>query len=407
MDKRNTPEIRFKGYEEEWEQIPLNKNANFLKGRGYKRDDLKPFGNEIILYGMMYTNYKSTYTNVQTYADKKPNSILSTGNEVIVPASGETAEDISVASAVLQKDVILGGDLNIIKPHSNIDPLFLALTITNSSIKNELTKLAEGASVVHIRNNDLKTIDLPTPDINEQKKIGLLLTNLDEKLELEKDKLQKLKEFKKSMLENMFSKEGESVPKIRFNGFEGNWEELEIGNLGNIITGTTPSTKDSSNYGGKYLFVSPVDIGEKRYVDSTITKLSEIGFSKGRIIEEGATLFVSIGSTIGKVGQLRKKAATNQQINTIDPNNNFNKDFVYVLMKSNSENIKKHSATQAVPIINKARFSEVIVYVTKDIEEQKKIGLFFKNLDEKIEATEDKINKIEDFKQSLMEKMFV
>lgn len=407
MEKKNIPELRFKGFEDEWEELPLSKYADFSKGRGYTKNDLRPIGNEIILYGMMYTDYKLAYTEIDTYAYKKNNSVISTGVEVIVPASGETAKEISIASAVLKKGVILGGDLNIIKPDDNIDPLFLAMSISHGEVKKELTKMAEGATISHLRNNNLKTINILAPLIKEQEKISKIFINLDKKLELEKEKHKKLKDFKKSMLEDMFPKEGESIPKLRFDGFHNKWEKIEIGNLGNIITGTTPSTRNENNYGGKYLFVSPIDIGKNRYIENTVTNLSKIGFSKGRILKEGATLFVSIGSTIGKVGQLRNKAVTNQQINSIEPFKDFDKDFIFVLMESNSNRIKENSATQAVPIINKARFSSIKIYITNNIKEQEKIGNFFKNLDKKIEASEEKIKKIEDFKKSLMEKMFV
>ena len=110
------PEIRFAGFTETWEQRNTSYLGNFFKGQGYSKADLLPVGTPIILYGQLYTNYQFTITEVNTYAQKKKNTILSKGNEVIVPASGETAEDIARASAVRKKGVILGGDLNIIVP---------------------------------------------------------------------------------------------------------------------------------------------------------------------------------------------------------------------------------------------------------------------------------------------------
>lgn len=103
-------------------------------------------------------------------------------------------------------------------------------------------------------------------------------------------------------------------PEIRVKGFTDTWEQRKVSDLGNIVTGSTPHTKDKSNYNGEYLFVSPADIQRNRYVNNTITTLTEKGFNKGRILKEGATLFVSIGSTIGKVAQTLEKSTTNQQI---------------------------------------------------------------------------------------------
>lgn len=94
------------------------------------------------------------------------------------------------------------------------------------------------------------------------------------------------------------------------------WEQRKLADVGNIITGTTPSTSDESNYNGGYLFVSPADINTNRYIEKTNTTLSKKGFESGRILNEGSVLFVSIGSTIGKVAQT--KDTTNQQINAIE-----------------------------------------------------------------------------------------
>ncbi|PTT73906.1 restriction endonuclease subunit S, partial [Chryseobacterium sp. HMWF001] len=88
-------------------------------------------------------------------------------------------------------------------------------------------------------------------------------------------------------------------PNLRFPGFEGEWEETTLGNLGSIITGSTPPTNEASFYNGNRLFISPVDIQTSRYIFKTKTTLTEKGFNKGRIIRKGSTYFVCIGSTIG------------------------------------------------------------------------------------------------------------
>ena len=102
-------------------------------------------------------------------------------------------------------------------------------------------------------------------------------------------------------------------PKIRFKGFTDTWEQRKVGEFGELITGTTPSTSDVNNYNGDYLFVSPADIQGNRFVKNTITTLSEKGFCKCRRLKADSVLFVSIGSTIGKVAQIKEIAVTNQQ----------------------------------------------------------------------------------------------
>ncbi len=128
----------------------------------------------------MYTNYETVIKDVDTYVNGNSEGIYSIGDEVIVPASGETAEDISRASVVRKPGIILGGDINIIYPNEKIDSEFLALTISNGQQKAEMVKRAQGASIVHLHNNDLKQIKLIFPRKNEQQKISLSISNIEE-----------------------------------------------------------------------------------------------------------------------------------------------------------------------------------------------------------------------------------
>ena len=198
------PEIRFPGFTEDWEERKLSEMANFSKGNGYSKADLAEEGHPVILYGRLYTKYETIIENVDTFAELKEKSVISNGGEVIVPASGETPEDISRASVVDVSGVALGGDLNIIKTKSELDPIFLALTISNGSQQKEMTKRAQGKSVVHLHNSDLKEVNLLYPKLDEQVKIGSFFKKLDVSIALHQRKLDLLKETKKGFLQKMF-----------------------------------------------------------------------------------------------------------------------------------------------------------------------------------------------------------
>ena len=200
----NVPELRFSGYTEEWNRSKLGELASFLKGKGYKKGDIVDKGNPIILYGRLYTHYQTVIERVDTFVETEKGSVISDGKEVIVPASGETSEDISRAAVIADKGIIIGGDLNIIKPNSEIDSTFLAITISNGSQKKELTRRAQGKSVVHIRNSNLKNVNLIYPTIEEQTKIGNFLKELDDSIALREEKLETLKQMKKAFLQKMF-----------------------------------------------------------------------------------------------------------------------------------------------------------------------------------------------------------
>ena len=227
----NKPRIRFKGFNDDWEQCKLGDIATFSKGNGYSKSDLAPSGEPIILYGRLYTNYETTIRNVDTFVELKDKSVISQGGEVIVPASGETAEDISRASVVKNQGIIIGGDLNVIKVNHLLNPTFLALTISNGEQQKELSKRAQGKSVVHLHNSDLQEVNLTFPLLNEQKEISSLFEKMDSVITLHQCKLEKLKLTKKALLQKLFPKNGKHIPEIRFKGFTDAWEQRKFSEI--------------------------------------------------------------------------------------------------------------------------------------------------------------------------------
>ncbi|OOX41518.1 hypothetical protein BJL83_03635 [Vibrio parahaemolyticus] len=198
------PEIRFKGFSGEWEEVTLGEYARFTKGQGYSKSDLSESGTPIILYGRLYTNYQTVISQVDTFVIEKAKSLKSVGNEVIVPASGESSEDIARASAVCESGVILGGDLNIIYPNDKINPVFLALVISNGYPQKELASKAQGKSVVHIRNSDLDALLFTIPKKEEQTVIGNYFQKLDTLINQHQQQITKLNNIKHACLSKMF-----------------------------------------------------------------------------------------------------------------------------------------------------------------------------------------------------------
>ena len=198
------PQIRFKGFTDAWEQRKAYNVADYSKGCGYSKSDLKEFGTPIILYGRLYTKYQFIISEVDTFVVPKSGSYYSQGNEVIIPASGETAEDIARASAVGISGVLLGGDLNILHPYDFINPAFLALAISNGVAQRELAKKAQGKSVVHIHNSDIQEVPIAYPLRIEQEQIVGMFRNLDNLITLHQRQVEKLKNIKSALLEKMF-----------------------------------------------------------------------------------------------------------------------------------------------------------------------------------------------------------
>jgi type I restriction enzyme S subunit len=200
----NLPQIRFEGFADAWEQRELSELATFSKGSGYSKGDLVDNGSPIILYGRLYTKYETSISDVDTFVVQKSGSVISAGGEVIVPASGETAEDIAIASVVEKPGIILGGDLNVIHPKEMIESTFLALSITNGFPHIDMAKRAQGKSVVHLHNTDLKKVILSFPKKEEQIKISQYFMKLDSLITLHQLKLEKLQEMKKGYMQRLF-----------------------------------------------------------------------------------------------------------------------------------------------------------------------------------------------------------
>ena len=231
QDNEKKPALRFKGFTDPWEQRKLGEIAVFSKGVGYSKNDLCEEGTPIILYGRLYTKYETCIFDVDTFVKEKAGSVYSKGGEVIVPASGETAEDISIASVVVKPGILLGGDLNIVSPTAEYDSAFLALTISSGATHKYLSSLAQGKSVVHLHNSDIQSVSAKFPTKREQEKIHLIFGKIDTLITLHQRKYEKLVNIKKSMLDKMFPQNGASVPEIRFKGFTDPWEQRKLGEV--------------------------------------------------------------------------------------------------------------------------------------------------------------------------------
>mgnify|MGYP004586608683 CR=1 FL=1 len=185
------------------------------------------------------------------------------------------------------------------------------------------------------------------------------------------------------------------------------WSVKKLGEISQVITGSTPQTLDVTNYGKEFLFVSPADINDNvKYITDTTTKLSSKGFSLCRIIKKGSPMFVCIGSTIGKTALAGIDLATNQQINSCIVKNCINNEFLYYNLSFQSNKIRLLAGEQAVPIINKSTFEKIKLSIPP-LAEQEKIAEILGTWDEAIEKLSSLIEQKKFLKKGLMQKLFL
>lgn len=209
------------------------------------------------------------------------------------------------------------------------------------------------------------------------------------------------------MMQALFPAPGQTTPRLRFPEFNGTgeWQAKTIDQMGEVVTGSTPPTSKRQFYGGSFMFVTPADISELRFVEKTNTTLTEAGLNKCRLIPEGSTLFVCIGSTIGKVAQSLKRCATNQQINAVIPKVGVDPDFLYFRLSHDSMPISQIAGRQAVPIINKSSFERIeIVAPCRD--EQQRIAACLSALDDDLTAQMERVAVLRAHKAALMQQLF-
>lgn len=227
----NVPNLRFPEFTGEWKAERLNDIAILTKGAGISKDQLSESGEPCILYGELYTKYKSeiiedviSKTNIPT--DKL---IKSKANDVLIPCSGETAVDIATARCVLSDNVLLGGDLNIIRLKHH-DGSFMSYQL-NGKRKYDIAKVAQGVSVVHLYGENLKGIVTYNPQIEEQKKIVGLLSLLDERIATQNKIIGDLKKLKSAIIDKSFCYPNESSPQKRFTDFTEEWHLVHLSDI--------------------------------------------------------------------------------------------------------------------------------------------------------------------------------
>ena len=389
----------------------MSEVAEFSKGRGYSKKDLQSHGTPIILYGRLYTNYESEISNVETYANLEENSVVSEGGEVIIPASGESADDISRASCVIDRGIILGGDLNIVRPHEYLNSLFIAITLSNGSQQRELSKRAQGKSVVHLHNSDLKAVKLFYPSYEEQSAIGSLFRTLDDLLTSHKDNVANYKSLKATMLSKMFPKAGQTVPEIRLDGFEGEWEINKLNKYLAVSKQKNTQLKfdkeDVLSVSGEFGIINQIQFQGRSFAGASVEMYS--------IVDTGNIVYTKSPLKANPYGIIKTNYGIPGIVSTLYavylPNENVFPGFVERYFEND---LRLNSYLK--PLVNKGAKNDMKVsdenallgaVIFPQLEEQVAISDYFTNLDKFIQSHKDKITQLETLKKKLLQNMFI
>jgi type I restriction enzyme S subunit len=206
MQKLLSGEVRFSGFSREWENATIDELFTFKKGQGLSKDKILNEGvNKCILYGELYTTYNEVISKIKSKTNSNE-GIKSIEDDILIPASTTTsAIDLAIASVVKFKDILLGGDINILRKKSNVtDGEFMANYLTHIK-KIELAKYAQGITIIHLYSKDFKNLKIKLPLLKEQQKIAEVLSNADKEIDLLKNELKELKEQKKGLMQKLLT----------------------------------------------------------------------------------------------------------------------------------------------------------------------------------------------------------
>ena len=275
--------MRFPEYSDKWLECELQDIADLSKGAGISKDQLSETGESCILYGELYTKYKSeVISNVVSKTNiESTNLVRSKANDVIIPSSGETAIDISTARCVPYDNILLGGDLNIIRLKDQ-DGRFFSYQL-NGVRKLDIAQIAQGVSVVHLYGESLKRLKVRYPSKSEQEKISSLLSVLDERIETQSRIIEKLKSLMKGLNDYL----QDSVP-LSYS--------LSFSDIGEDYSGL--SGKSAEDFGSGKPYITYVCIYANNFVDDDCCdKVSIDRGEKQNIVLKGDMLFTLSSET--------------------------------------------------------------------------------------------------------------
>jgi len=252
---------------------------------------------------------------------------------------------------------------------------------------------------------DFMNMPIPLPDPAEQRKIADCLGSLDDLISAEGRKLAALRDHKQGLMQQLFPRQGETQPRLRFPEFRnaGEWNEKQLREVGEIVTGKTPSTKDSSNWSGGVPFITPTDIDDLgKYQTNTARTVAEQAVRT--LLPSGAIVYTCIAS-IGKMAMTVRPSVTNQQINSVIPRPEYVSEFIYYILQNLTPWIQSIPASSTLAIINKTEFSQIPVSLPSP-QEQQLIADCLSALDAWIAAQAEKLDALRTHKCGLMQQLF-
>ena len=364
--------MRFPGFSGEWNSCELGDIAELSKGAGISKDQRSSDGNPCILYGELYTTYLTEIIDeVVSKTNLDPKGLVkSKANDIIIPASGETAIDISTARCVLHDDVLLGGDLNIIRLNEQ-DGKFFSYQL-NGVRKKDIARIAHGVSIVHLHGNALSHIVVNYPSRHEQDKISSLLSLIDQRIAIQNKVIEKYESLIKALVHEII---GNHAPNRM---------------LSECVHCASSTLKES-------------DLAKSgtvpAYGASGISGFTDIALSKG-----DSFLITKDGSGVGSLRYVRGPHSFVGTLNSMTPKEGVYLPYIYYALQNVS--FESYRTGQAIPHIYFKDYGKEAIYCPS-FDDQKRLAKGLDMIDAKIEIDRVALQTFQSAKAYLLSAMFI
>ena len=407
---KKSPQLRFEGFTDDWEERKLGELSNIVGGGTPSTSNSEYWDGDIDWYapaeiGEQRYVSKSKKTITELGLKKSSARILPVGTVLFTSRAGIGN------TAILGKEATTNQGFQSIVPNPNkLDSYFIY------SRTNELKRYGEvtgaGSTFVEVSGKQMSKMPIMIPELSEQKKIGSFFEQLDNTIALHQRKLDLLKEQKKGFLQKMFPKNGEKVPELRFAGFADDWEERKLGDLVTSFEYGLNASAKSFDGTHKYIRITDIDDSSRKFNSQSLTSPDiDLSSADNYKLKNGDILFARTGASVGKsyiyadsdglvyyAGFLiRARIKSGVDSNFV---------FQHTLTSSYENFIRVTSQRSGQPGVNAKEYSTFEISVPS-YEEQRKIGSFFKQLDDTITLHQRKLDLLKEQKKGFLQKMFV
>jgi len=364
--------LRFPEFTEEWKAEQLDNIATLSKGIGISKEQLSEDGEPCILYGELYTKYKSEIIKqVESKTDINGSKLKrSKANDVIIPCSGETAVDIATARCVPFDNILFGGDLNVISLHQ-YDGAFMSYQL-NGKRKYDIARVAQGVSIVHLYGEHLKAIKTYNPTLPEQQKIAKLLSLLDDRIDTQNKIIERYESLIRGIAQNVIRS---NKPNVLLS------ECLEC-------SSSTLQESDVCENGTYPVYGANGIVG---YLDDYNT-------------EDEAVHIIKDGSGVGTVSYATGRCSATGTLNTLQAKDGYLLQYLYYMLKV--FNFEPYKTGMAIPHIYFKDYGKAKIFCPSYTEQLKYVELL-SAIDNKLSAEQSILTNLSLQKQYLLRQMFI